>query len=458
MPKYDWENRKYDDGTYTFLWSMPRLDKRKDIYRCVLRGDCLSVKDGKVEITIPRQQYTDAEYQRRIIQKISAAIFAAAQQRTTYSLNTVLFSDNNWETIRKFHGWSTNTAHSYQNILRDVFAPILETSFQELKTSDVTMAINAKCGGHEYKASTIRTWYKVINRVYVYLQTVHPGTKNPIRMRSEAYDAARQRQRAATAEHRTSQTALNDIQQKMMLRAFLEDIRNGDYRGVAGITMLESGRRPSEAGATTLGMHICPQGEKFYTAPCYAVAENGIVNQHKTYRSDRQIPDSPVLAVVYEYIAAQIKEKIAGINQLSRETIPFGCRLVQRPNGKIEVRPFQPKQISAYVRSKLEENRIEFKVAVDKPEDDSDGNRRAYILRYTAATDLFHYLPLDQYQYVMGHHRGTTGRGAETGDARVYSSPQIQREIYLGMCQRSEDVYGKDILSEIHNLLYGTST
>lgn len=211
MPKYDWENRKYDDGTYTFLWSMPRLDKRKDIYRCVLRGDCLSVKDRQVEITIPRQQYTDAEYQRRITQKISAAIFAAAQQRTTYSLNTVLFSDNNWETIRKFHGWSTNTAHSYQNILRDVFAPILETSFQELKTSDVTMAINAKCGGHEYKASTIRTWYKVINRVYVYLQTVHPGTKNPIRMRSEAYDAARQRQRAATAEHRTNQTALDDI-------------------------------------------------------------------------------------------------------------------------------------------------------------------------------------------------------------------------------------------------------
>lgn len=73
------------------------------------------------------------------------------------------------------------------------------------------MAINAKCGGHEYKASTIRTWYKVINRVYVYLQTVHPGTKNPIRMRSEAYDAARQRQRAATAEHRTNQTALDDI-------------------------------------------------------------------------------------------------------------------------------------------------------------------------------------------------------------------------------------------------------
>lgn len=102
MPKYDWENRKYDDGTYTFLWSMPRLDKRKDIYRCVLRGDCLSVKDGKVEITIPHQQYTDAEYQRRIIQKISAAIFAAAQQTTAYSLNTVLFSDNNWETIRKF--------------------------------------------------------------------------------------------------------------------------------------------------------------------------------------------------------------------------------------------------------------------------------------------------------------------------------------------------------------------
>ena len=182
-----------------------------NIYRCVLRGDCRSVKDRQVEITIPRQQYTDAEYQRRITQKISAAIFAAAQQRTTYSLNTVLFSDNNWETIRKFHGWSTNTAHSYQNILRDVFAPILETSFQELKTSDVTMAINAKCGGHEYKASTIRTWYKVINRVYVYLQTVHPGTKNPIRMRSEAYDAARQRQRAATAEHRTNQTALDDI-------------------------------------------------------------------------------------------------------------------------------------------------------------------------------------------------------------------------------------------------------
>ena len=95
MPKYDWENRKYDDGTYTFLWSMPRLDKRKDIYRCVLRGDCRSVKDRQVEITIPRQQYTDAEYQRRITQKISAAIFAAAQQRTTYSLNTVLFSVNN---------------------------------------------------------------------------------------------------------------------------------------------------------------------------------------------------------------------------------------------------------------------------------------------------------------------------------------------------------------------------
>lgn len=243
-----------------------------------------------------------------------------------------------------------------------------------------------------------------------------------------------------------------------MLRAFLEDIRNGDYRSVAGITMLESGRRPSEAGATTLGMHVRPQGEEFYTAPCYAVAENGIVNQHKTYRSDRQIPDSPVLAVVYKYIAAQIKEKIAGINQLSWETIPFGCRLVQRPNGKIEVRPFQPKQISAYVRSKLEENHIEFKVVVDKPEDDSDDNRRAYILRYTAATDLFHYLPLDQYQYVMGHHRSTTGRGAETSDARVYSSPQIQHKIYCGMCQRSEDVYGKDILSEIHNLLYGTST
>ena len=96
--------------------------------------------------------------------------------------------------------------------------------------------------------------------------------------------------------------------------------------------MLESGRRPSEAGATTLGMHVRPQGEEFYTAPCYAVAENGIVNQHKTYRSDRQIPDSPVLAVVYKYIAAQIKEKIAGINQLSWETIPFGCRLGQRPN------------------------------------------------------------------------------------------------------------------------------
>ena len=458
MPKYDWENRKYDDGTYTFLWSMPRLDKRKDIYRCVLRGDCLSVKDGKVEITIPRQQHTDAEYQRRIIQKISAAIFAAAQQTTAYSLNTVLFSDNNWETVRKFHAWSTNTARSYQNILQDVFAPILEMSFKKIKSSDVITAVDAKRKRCEYKESTIRTWYKVINRVYVYLQTVHPGTKNPVRMRSEAYDAARQRQRAATAEHRTNQTALDDIQQKMMLRAFLEDIRNGVYRGVAGITMLESGRRPSEAGATTLGMHVRPQGEEFYTAPCYAVAETGIVDRHKSHRSDRQIPDSPILAAVYEYVAAQIKEKTASDARLNWEVIPFGCRLTQRPDGTVDIRPFSPKQISAYVRHKLAENKITFLVAVDKSEDDSDDNRRAYVLRYTAATDLFRYLPLDQYQYVMGHHRSTTGRGAETSDARVYSSPQIQHKIYCGMCHRSEDVYGKDILSEIHNLLYGTHT
>mgnify|MGYP001043329081 CR=1 FL=1 len=263
--------------------------------------------------------------------------------------------------------WSNNYSQTAYNALQQL-ALSMDAELPSYRTAADVLPLLEQLGvGRKTELSVLHMLVDIFDRLISlgYLQTVHPGIKNPIRMRSEAYDAARQRQRAATAEHRTSQTALDDIQQRTMLRAFLEDIRGGDYRGVTGIIMLESGRRPSEAGATTLGMHICPQGEKFYTAPCYAVAENGIVNQHKTYRSDRQIPDSPVLAVVYEYIAAQIKEKIAGINQLSWETIPFGCRLVQRPNGKIEVRPFQPKQISAYVRSKLEENHIEFKVAVN---------------------------------------------------------------------------------------------
>ena len=79
MPKYDWENRKYDDGTYTFLWSMPRLDKRKDIYRCVLRGDCLSVKDRQVELL---SRVNNTQMQNTIVVLLKKFLRQSLQQRS----------------------------------------------------------------------------------------------------------------------------------------------------------------------------------------------------------------------------------------------------------------------------------------------------------------------------------------------------------------------------------------
>lgn len=454
MTYLDWAQRTYSDGQHTFTWTAPRFDRSKNTYRSTLRGVGPPDDAFQTEITISPKTFSETIFRARIVRQIEQQI-RAAEESDEVTLGEYLFAPAKWEEIRRYSGWSTDTARAYRNILQNVFASVLVLPRSKVKPSDITDAINVKCNVGTYKASTIRTWYKVINRVFAYLTAAFPGSENPVRMRGKAYIDARHRQKIATAARRISQTSLYDAQQRTMLFAFLQDIRNGDFRGVAGVMMLESGRRPAEAGATTLGMHIKPPGEACYSAPCFEISDGTIVDLHKTARADRQIPDSPVLAAVYEHILKRVKALIGDCSNIDWRTIPFGFKAIYRGKDLIQIKPYTSRQISAYVRQKLEENQISLQVMVDRAEDDSDDNRRAYILRYTAATGLYGYLPLDVYQYVMGHRRGAYANSPETTDISIYASPQIQSKIYAAMKARDEDVYGIGIVDDVKNFLAG---
>ena len=99
-------------------------------------------------------------------------------------------------------------------------------------------------------------------------------------------------------------------------------------------------------------------------------------------------------------------------------------------------------------------------VTVEDGDEDSDENRRAYLLRYSLETNLISFLALERVQYVLGHKRVTSSKGAEfkAGDPGFYMSPQVQREIYLAMKARDRAVYGENIIEEIMDYLYSDTT
>lgn len=275
-------------------------------------------------------------------------------------------------------------------------------------------------------------------------------------MNGQKIREARLDQKKITAERRISQTTLTDDQARTVLFAFLRDMKQGNLFGVIGIIMLQSGHRPIEAGATTLGMHCPPDGESFLSAWVYEVINGNIVDNHKTHRSRRLIPDGPILGTVYHYVLQQMIDAISSHNSnLNWRKVPFGGQPIIKNGQLVDVKPFSSKDVSCYVRRKLEENGITFRVAVDCPEEDSDDNRRAYILRYTAATNLFCFLRRDLYQYVMAHRRSTSASVPEDDkeSPEYYSAPQTQRIIYQGIKERDEAVYGTHIVEEIKRFL-----
>lgn len=464
MMNVEWSERRCSYGAICFRWSEPQIDKRKGQYRSVLRECTPTNRDFpedrfKKEISIKECDYSVEVFHARIIQEVLQAVQAAkSKEGKPPTLEDYLFLSSKWDDIRKFFGWSLDTASIYQGTLRNVFGSVLLLQKERVRTEDIEMAINKKCLHGTYKSSTIRAWYKIINRIFVYLEAVCPGVHNPVRMNGKKIREAQQVQKEATAKNRISQTALTDHQSYTMLFAFLTDIKRGENLGICGMMMQENGRRPIEAGATTLGMHLSPAGEDFLSAPVYEVDNGKIVDKHKNGRSIRQIPDSPILEQIYVYYRQKVVEKLAAdnCNEIDWRAVPFGGKFIYDSVGRLtEIRPYSAKEVSAYVRKKLEECGITFSVVVDNPTEDSNDNRRAYCLRYTALSNLFCFLSRDKYQYIAAHRRSTseTGREDNQGGEKYYLAPQVQRKMYNGMQAADEAVYGSDIVEKIRCFL-----
>lgn len=119
------------------------------------------------------------------------------------------------------------------------------------------------------------------------------------------------------------------------------------------------------------------------------------------------------------------------------------------------IRPFSAKEVSAYVRKKLVECGITFSVIVEDGDEDSDDNRRAYSLRYTALSNLFCFLPQDRYQYIAAHRRTVSEMGREDNQdfEGYYLAPQVQHEIYEGMKSADTAIYGANIIEQVRLFL-----
>lgn len=460
----NWNERYCSFGEFNFKWSVPRLDNSKRRYRSILHvctsthGDLPEGRFQK-EISIKESEYSAEKFQSRIVREVLQAVQELKNKKDKPpSLCDYLFSDAKWEEIRKYFAWSTTTASTYKSTLKNVFGTVLLLPMDKVRTEDIENAINRKCSHCTYKASTIRSWLKIINRIFVYLEATCPEIRNPVRMNGKKIREAYRDQKKATAEGRITQKALTDEQSRTMLQAFLADIKHGENLGVCGIIILENGRRPCEAGATTLGMHMALAGENFLAAPVYEVNNGKIINKHKSAHSRRLIPDSPVLEQVYTYYCQQVIKKLSesDCNDIDWRTIPFGGKFTYDRHGRLKnILPYSSKAISAYVREKLEECGISFSVVVDDSDEDSDDNRRAYSLRYTALSNLFYFLPRDKYQYIAAHRRSASETGREDNHNRqnYYRAPQVQREIYEAMKKADEAVYGETIVNEIRHFL-----
>ena len=190
--------------------------------------------------------------------------------------------------------------------------------------------------------------------------------------------------------------------------------------------MLESGRRPIEAGAVSPELCSRPDGEDFLSCPVHETGNRGvIVDKYKNVRAKRLIPVSPVLAAVIEYVKDNLKS----------------------------ARYFSSAQVSKYVHDKLKSSKIDITVPVEDPAEDSNDNRRAYVLRYTFETDMFSFLRLDRVQYILGHKRVTSSQDKEHKPAEFYMAPQVQREIYQALADRDYAVYGDTIVDDVNRFL-----
>lgn len=455
MLKFDLAKCRCDCDGHTYRWSEPRLDVQGSRYRFELLEAIKPCADRfHAELSISKDSYSSEAVRAKVTAKV--LFFEKSRANPEHSLEDYVSSSKKWEEIRNFFCWSTTTAKNYQGILHDVFSSVLLIPMTDITTADIDSAVEEKVNrrpDYSYKAATIRTWLKVINRFFVYLTSIHPhSVTNPVRFNGKKIRESRINEKKRIMQSRLSQNSLCDSQEKQMLFAFLEDLKAGEYRSVAAITMLESGRRPIEAGAISSQTCFRPDGEDFFVAPVLETdGEGKIVNEHKNERAKRLVPISPVLATVLEYVTARCKS--VGVP----ETVPYAAKLTFNKDGDLKsAKGFSSPQISRYIHSELINNNIKMTVTVEDGDEDSDENRRAYLLRYSLETNLISFLALERVQYVLGHKRVTSSKGTESkaGDPGFYMSPQVQREIYNAMEARDLAVYGENIIEEIKAFLY----
>ena len=456
MLKFDLSGRRCECDGHIYRWTEPRFDARGGRYRFELIEAIKPCADRfQTELSICKDGFNNEAVRSKIAAKVLS--FESSRSKTGQSLADYVSLTGKWEDIRSFFRWSTTTAKGYRGILLDVFSSILSMRVNDITTADIDAAVEEKVSrrsDYDYKAGTIRTWFKVINRVFIYLVSLYPySVNNPVRFNGKRMRESRIDEKKRIMYSRLRQGALYDSQKKQMLFAYLKEIKEmEDYRGVAAITMLESGRRPIEAGAISPQVCFRPDGEDFLVAPVFETDDNGdITNKHKNKRAKRFIPISPVLSVVFEFVAKRFKD--VGVPEMA----PFAAKLSLSKAGTVKsAKGFSPSQISKYVHSSLKNECIDIVVFVEDASEDSDDNRRAYILRYSFETGLFSFLSLDRVQYIMGHKRVASSEGAEckAGSPGFYASPQVQREIYRAMEAYDFAVYGESIISEMKEYLY----
>ena len=452
MLQFDLTQHRCECNGHVYRWSEPRLDQRRGKYRFNL-VEAIKPCEARLqaELSIDMNDFDEETVRAMVAAKV--LFFEAHRMKAKQSLADYIFQKEKWEDIRTFFYWSIDTSSEYRGILKNHFDAILNLPISDITTADIDRCIEDRVSSSSinYKASTLQSWLKVINRIFVYLCAVYPDQiRNPVRFNGRKIRESRVDEKQRIKHRRLSQSSLYDSQEKRLLFAFLEDLKAGDTLSVAGITMLESGRRPIEAGAISPQLCYRPDGEDFFTIPVRETdAKGNISKEYKNGRANRLLPNSPVLSAVFDFVAARTK------NADLPETIPYAAKLSYSTDGALKnAKGFSPAQISRYVHSKILECGIDMTVYVEDSDQDSNDNRRAYLLRYSFETDLISFLALDRTQYVLGHKRVTSRQDVERKPADYYMAPQVQREIYLAMAARDYAVYGKNIIEEIKAFLY----
>lgn len=430
MLQLDLTQRRCECDGHIYCWSEPRLDLRKKRYRFILHEAIKPCKGRpEAELSIDMDSYNDDAVRVKITTKV-LSFESHRAAKAEQILSDYVLTDKKWEEIRIFFCWSTDTAREYRGILKNHFDSILSLPITEITTADIEHCIDesVRSSATNYKDSTLQTWLKVINRIFVYLCAVYPDRiRNPVRFNGRNIRESRVNEKQRIRSARISQRTLYDAQERRLLFSFLEDLKAGDYRSVAGITMMESGRRPIEAGAVSPELCSRPDGEDFLSCSVLETDNRGaIIGKHKNERAKRLIPVSPVLGAIIDYAAK---------NHLRSDK--FFCSA----------------QISKYVHDKLRSSDIDITVPVEDAGEDSNDNRRAYILRYTFETNMVSFLRLDRVQYIMGHKRVTSSHDKERKPAEFYMAPQVQREIYQALSARDFAVYGDTIVDDVNRFL-----